>query len=96
MLTYEDFMSRLQSVINGELSEDEIVAVLGELEQDKLKSIALKSKKISDFFNRTDSDTATEDEKEDTETTTEEQEEDPETVDDIVKDLSTDEEEEDK
>ena len=64
MLTQEEFEQLLSSILSGELDEDSIIEALTKLRDDKAKSLALKSKKIADFFNRTDTDKSTEEEKE--------------------------------
>lgn len=87
-MNVEEFRERLRKLISGEITEDEVLAILTELEEDKLKSLALKSKKIADFFNRTDTDLVDEidDEVEETETTeTKEETEDKKGIDELLK-----------
>lgn len=49
-MNVEEFREKLRKLISGEITEDEVLAILTELEEDKLKSLALKSKKIADFL----------------------------------------------
>ena len=68
-MNVEEFREKLRLLISGEITEDEVLSILTELEEDKLKSLALKSKKIADFFNRNDNETEeTEEIEEDEET----------------------------
>ena len=94
MLTQEEFESLLSSVLSGELDEDAIIEALTKLRDDKAKALALKSKKVADFFNRTDTNTPTEEEKELESTEIIETKEDDEVKEEKIEDLFEDEEEE--
>ena len=90
-MNVEEFREKLRLLISGEITEDEVLSILTELEEDKLKSLALKSKKIADFFNRNDNETEeTEEiealETEETEEAEEEAEEEKKGIDDLLKD----------
>ena len=87
-MNVEEFREKLRLLISGEITEDEVLSILTELEEDKLKSLALKSKKIADFFNRNDNETEeTEETEEILETEeTEETEEEKKGIDDLLKD----------
>lgn len=86
-MNVEEFREKLRLLISGEITEDEVLSILTELEEDKLKSLALKSKKIADFFNRNDNETEETEEIEDEETEeTEETEEEKKGIDDLLKD----------
>lgn len=87
-MNVEEFREKLRLLISGEITEDEVLSILTELEEDKLKSLALKSKKIADFFNRNDNETEeTEEIEEALETEeTEETEEEKKGIDDLLKD----------
>ena len=88
-MNVEEFREKLRLLISGEITEDEVLSILTELEEDKLKSHALKSKKIADFFNRNDNETEeTEEieEAEEAEEETEEAEEEKKGIDDLLKD----------
>lgn len=89
-MNVEEFREKLRLLISGEITEDEVLSILSELEEDKLKSLALKSKKIADFFNRNDNETEETEEIEEA-LETEETEEALETeekkgIDDLLKD----------
>ena len=83
-MNVEEFREKLRLLISGEITEDEVLSILTELEEDKLKSLALKSKKIADFFNRNDNETEETEEIEETEET--EAEEEKKGIDDLLKD----------
>ena len=83
-MNVEEFREKLRLLISGEITEDEVLSILSELEEDKLKSLALKSKKIADFFNRNDNETEETEEIEAEET--EEAEEEKKGIDDLLKD----------
>ena len=83
-MNVEEFREKLRLLISGEITEDEVLSILTELEEDKLKSLALKSKKIADFFNRKDNETQETEEIEETEET--EAEEEKKGIDDLLKD----------
>ena len=86
-MNVEEFREKLRLLISGEITEDEVLSILTELEEDKLKSLALKSKKIADFFNRNDNETEETEEIEETEETEEiEAEEEKKGIDDLLKD----------
>ena len=88
-MNVEEFREKLRLLISGEITEDEVLSILRELEEDKLKSLALKSKKIADFFNRNDNETEETEEIEAEETEeTEETEEalEKKGIDDLLKD----------
>ena len=86
-MNVEEFREKLRLLISGEITEDEVLSILTELEEDKLKSLALKSKKIADFFNRNDNETEeTEEIEEDEETEEIEVEEEKKGIDDLLKD----------
>lgn len=87
-MNVEEFREKLRLLISGEITEDEVLSILKELEEDKLKSLALKSKKIADFFNRNDSETEETEETEEIEEAleTEEAEEEKKGIDDLLKD----------
>ena len=87
-MNVEEFREKLRLLISGEITEDEVLSILSELEEDKLKSLALKSKKIADFFNRNDSETEETEETEEIEEAleTEEAEEEKKGIDDLLKD----------
>ena len=84
-MNVEEFREKLRLLISGEITEDEVLSILSELEEDKLKSLALKSKKIADFFNRNDNETEETEEALETEET-EEAEEEKKGIDDLLKD----------
>lgn len=86
-MNVEEFREKLRLLISGEITEDEVLSILTELEEDKLKSLALKSKKIADFFNRNDNETEeTEEIEEALETEEIETEEEKKGIDDLLKD----------
>jgi hypothetical protein len=87
-MNVEEFREKLRLLISGEITEDEVLSILTELEEDKLKSLALKSKKIADFFNRNDNETEEAEDTEEAEETeeTEEAEEEKKGIDDLLKD----------
>ena len=85
-MNVEEFREKLRLLISGEITEDEVLSILTELEEDKLKSLALKSKKIADFFNRNDNETEETEEVEDEETEEIEVEEEKKGIDDLLKD----------
>ena len=86
-MNVEEFREKLRLLISGEITEDEVLSILTELEEDKLKSLALKSKKIADFFNRNDNETEETEEIEETEETEEtEVEEEKLGINDLLKD----------
>ena len=85
-MNVEEFREKLRLLISGEITEDEVLSILTELEEDKLKSLALKSKKIADFFNRNDNETEETEEIEDEETEEIEVEEEKKGIDDLLKD----------
>lgn len=88
-MNVEEFREKLRLLISGEITEDEVLSILSELEEDKLKSLALKSKKIADFFNRNDSETEETEETEEIEETLETEEieaEEKKGIDDLLKD----------
>ena len=85
-MNVEEFREKLRVLISGEITEDEVLSILTELEEDKLKSLALKSKKIADFFNRNDNETEETEEIEDEETEEIEVEEEKKGIDDLLKD----------
>ena len=86
-MNVEEFREKLRLLISGEITEDEVLSILTELEEDKLKSLALKSKKIADFFNRNDNEAEeTEDLEEAEETEEIEAEEEKKGIDDLLKD----------
>lgn len=86
-MNVEEFREKLRLLISGEITEDEVLSILTELEEDKLKSLALKSKKIADFFNRNDNEIEETEEIEALETEeTEETEEEKKGIDDLLKD----------
>ena len=86
-MNVEEFREKLRLLISGEITEDEVLSILTELEEDKLKSLALKSKKIADFFNRNDNETEeTEEIEEALETEEIEALEEKKGIDDLLKD----------
>jgi hypothetical protein len=86
-MNVEEFREKLRLLISGEITEDEVLSILTELEEDKLKSLALRSKKIADFFNRNDNETEETEEALETEETEEiEAEEEKKGIDDLLKD----------
>ena len=85
-MNVEEFREKLRLLISGEITEDEVLSILTELEEDKLKSLALKTKKIADFFNRNDNETEETEEIEDEETEEIEEEEEKKGIDDLLKD----------
>ena len=88
-MNVEEFREKLRLLISGEITEDEVLTILSELEEDKLKSLALKSKKIADFFNRNDSATEETEETEEIEEALETEEieaEEKKGIDDLLKD----------
>ena len=86
-MNVEEFREKLRLLISGEITEDEVLSILTELEEDKLKSLALRSKKIADFFNRNDNETEETEEAEETEETEETEEaEEKKGIDDLLKD----------
>ena len=86
-MNVEEFREKLRLLISGEITEDEVLSILTELEEDKLKSLALKSKKIADFFNRNDDETEeTEEIEEALETEETEEAEEKKGIDDLLKD----------
>ena len=86
-MNVEEFREKLRLLISGEITEDEVLSILTELEEDKLKSLAWKSKKIADFFNRNDNEIEETEEIEALETEeTEETEEEKKGIDDLLKD----------
>lgn len=89
-MNVEEFREKLRLLISGEITEDEVLSILSELEEDKLKSLALKSKKIADFFNRNDNEIEETEEIEALETQealeTEEAEEEKKGINDLLKD----------
>ena len=94
-MNVEEFREKLRLLISGEITEDEVLSILTELEEDKLKSLALKSKKIADFFNRNDDETEeTEEIEEALETEETEEAEEKKGIDDLLKDDEVEETEE--
>ena len=86
-MNVEEFREKLRLLISGEITEDEVLSILTELEEDKLKSLALKSKKIADFFNRNDNETEeTEETEEALETEETEEALEKKGIDDLLKD----------
>lgn len=86
-MNVEEFREKLRLLISGEITEDEVLSILTELEEDKLKSLALKSKKIADFFNRNDDETEeTEEIEEALETEETEEALEKKGIDDLLKD----------
>ena len=86
-MNVEEFREKLRLLISGEITEDEVLSILTELEEDKLKSLALKSKKIADFFNRNDNETEeTEEIEEALETEETEEALEKKGIDDLLKD----------
>ena len=86
-MNVEEFREKLRLLISGAITEDEVLSILTELEEDKLKSLALKSKKIADFFNRNDNETEeTEEIEEALETEETEEALEKKGIDDLLKD----------
>ena len=85
-MNVEEFREKLRLLISGEITEDEVLSILTELEEDKLKSLALKSKKIADFFNRNDNETEETEEIEEALETEEIEAEEKKGIDDLLKD----------